>query len=233
MKILDSISLIVPTRNEEYIVENNLRMINDYLSELFENYEIVVADYSEDRTPEIVKKFSKNYHVYYIPVGEKGIGIGIKIRIESARNDLLMVYPIDMSWNISCIKESFQKILCNDGDVILGSRGCKESIVNRTKKRVIFTKIYNILVNIFFDLNISDTQCTVAFKKSEIISFVDRLDSKTAFFQTQLLIHSKRNNLKIIEIPVIVNDIRIDSKVNPVKDGLYMFKELINEFYKL
>lgn len=232
MKILDPISLVVPTRNEEYIVENNLKLINDYLSGLFENYEIVVADYSEDKTPEIVKELSKKYPIHYVAVCKKGIGIGIKAGIESAKNDLLMIYPIDMSWNIHCIQESFQKILCNDGDVILGSRGCKGSIVNRTKKRIIFTKIYNLLVNIFFSLNISDTQCTAAFKKSDIISFIGNLDSNTAFLQTQLLIYSKRNNLKIVEIPVIVNDIRSDSKISPIGDGISMFKELINEFLR-
>ena len=81
-------------------------------------------------------------------------------------------------------------------------------------------------------VNISDTQCTVAFKKSNIVSFINELDSKSAFLQTQLLIYSKKNNLKIIEIPVIVNDIRDDSKVSPISDGISMFKELINEFLR-
>lgn len=232
MKIKESISLIIPTRNEEKIVESNLKSINDYLYNLFEKYEIVVVDYSEDRTPELVTNLSKKYPILYAPVGERGIGIAIKVGIESARYDLLMFYPIDMSWDMSCIKESFQKILSIEGDIILGSRGFKKSIVNRPLKRTIFTKIYNLLVNLFFNLNISDTQCTAAFRKSNIMPFIDHLDSKTAFFQTQLLIYSKKNDLNIVEISVNVNDIRRDSKVAPIGDGYSMFKDLSREFFK-
>ena len=232
MKIANEKSVIIPTINEEKIVQNNLISINEYLSDIFEKYEIIVSDYSEDKTPEIVKELSKKYPIYYVSANEKGIGIGIRVGIDYARNDLIMVYPIDMSWDISCILKSFQEILSDNGDIILGSRGCKESIVNRKLKRKIFTNIYNFLVNVFFGLNISDTQCTVAFKKSNIVSFINELDSKSAFLQTQLLIYSKKNNLKIIEIPVIVNDIRDDSKVSPISDGISMFKELINEFLR-
>jgi glycosyltransferase involved in cell wall biosynthesis len=228
----EAVSLIVPTRNEEQIVEKNLKLINDHLSGLFEKYEIVVSDYSEDKTPELVKALSKNYPIHYAPVYEKGIGIGIRAGIEAARYDLLMVYPIDMSWDMKCIKTSFQKILSNEGDVILGSRGVKDSVVKRPLKRKVFTNTYNMLVNLFFGLNIRDTQCTSAFRKSRIIPFIDRLDSKTPFLQTQLLIHSKKNNLRIVEIPVVVNDTRTDSKVNPIGDGYSMFRDLTREFFK-
>ena len=125
MKISNEISVIIPTRNEEKIVENNLISINEYLSDIFEKYEIIVSDYSEDKTPEIVKELSKKYPIYYVSANEKGIGIGIRVGIDYARNDLIMVYPIDMSWDISCILKSFQEILSDNGDIILGSRGCK------------------------------------------------------------------------------------------------------------
>lgn len=228
----EAVSLIVPTRNEENIVENNLKLINKYLSGLFEKYEIVVADFSEDKTPELVRSLSKNYPIHYASVSEKGIGIGIKAGIEAAKYDLNMIYSIDMSWDMPCIESSFQKILSNEGDVILGSRGVKNSIVNRPLKRTVSTKIYNVLVNLFFGLNIGDTQCTAAFRKSRIIPFIEKLDSKTPFLQTQLLIHSKKNDLRIIEIPVVVNDNRKDSKVKLIGDGYSMFRDLSREFFK-
>ena len=48
---INEISLIVPTRNEEKIVEKNLKLIYDYLSEnkTFNNFEILVCDYSNDK----------------------------------------------------------------------------------------------------------------------------------------------------------------------------------------
>lgn len=231
---VNEISLIVPTRNEEKIVEKNLKLIYDYLSanKTFDDFEILVCDYSEDKTPEIVMSLSKKYpKIKYVPVKKKGIGIGIKIGVQSAKYDALMVYPIDMSWDIECIQNSF--LALSDNNVILGSRGHRDSIVNRPLKRRMFSKLYNLLVNLFFKLHIKDTQCTIALRKSDLDRFFDKLGSDGAFFQTELLIYAKRQNLKIVDIPVVVNDTRKDSSINPVGDGFAMFKEVIREYVRL
>jgi glycosyltransferase involved in cell wall biosynthesis len=231
---INEISLIVPTRNEERIAEKNLKLLYEYLSanKTFDDFEILVCDYSNDKTIEIVKSLSKKYpQIKYVPVKKKGIGIGMRIGMQSAKYDALMVYPIDMSWGIECIQNSF--LALSDNNVVLGSRGHRDSIVNRPLKRRIFSKLYNLLVNLFFKLHIKDTQCTIALRKTDLDSFIDKLVSDGAFFQTELLIYAKRQNLDIVEIPVVVNDTRTDSSINPVRDGFMMFKEIIKIYIKL
>jgi len=230
----NKISLIVPTRNEEKIVEKNLRLIYDYLSanKTFDDFEILVCDYSKDKTPEIVRSLSKKYPVIkYVPVKKKGVGIGLRIGMQRVKYDALMVYPIDMSWDIECIQNSF--LALSDDNVVLGSRGHRDSVVNRPLKRRIFSKLYNLLVNLFFKFHIKDTQCTIALRKSDLDRFIDRLSSDGPFFQTELLIYAKRQNLNIVEIPVIVNDTRKDSSINPISDGSIMFKEMIKVYLQL
>ena len=92
--------------------------------------------------------------------------------------------------------------------------------------------MYNLLVNIFFGLHVNDTQCTIALRKSDLDRFIDRISSDGAFFQTELLIYAKRQNLDIVEIPVVVNDTRTDSSINPVRDGFMMFKEVLMEYVR-
>jgi len=231
---INEISLIVPTRNEEMIVEKNLKLMYDYLSanKTFDDFEILVCDYSEDKTPEIIASLSKKHpKIKYVPVKKKGIGIGMKIGMQSAKYDALMVYPIDMSWEIECIQNSLLA-LSDNNNVILGSRGRRDSIVNRPLKRRMFSKMYNLLVNLFFGLHIKDTQCTIAVRKSDLDRFIDKLCSDGAFFQTELLIYAKRQNLNIVEIPVVVNDTRKDSSINPIRDGFSMFKEVVKEYIR-
>jgi glycosyltransferase involved in cell wall biosynthesis len=230
---INEISLIVPTRNEEIIVEKNLKLIYEYLfaNKTFDDFEILVCDYSEDKTPGTVVSLSKKYpQIKYVPVKKKGVGIGIKIGMQSAKYDALMVYPIDMSWDIECIQNSL--LALSDNNVILGSRGHRDSIVNRPLKRRMFSKLYNLLVNLFFKLHIKDTQCTIALRKSDLDCFIDKLGSDGPFFQTELLIHAKRQNLNIVEIPAVVNDTREDSSINPISDGFSMFKEIIRAYIK-
>lgn len=226
------ISLIVPTRNEERIVGKNLELIYKYLANCnFQNFEILVSDHSNDNTPKIVRALSSRIpNIRYMFAEKRGIGAGIKAGIMSARYDSIMFYPIDMSWGLDCIANSFSVLLKNNADIVLGSREHAESICNRPLKRKIFSKFYNIIVNILFDLNVKDTQGTIVLRRSDILNFIDRLDSNNPTFQTQILIYAKRDGLKIIEIPVIVNDIRDDSKVSPIGDGIVMFKALIKEY---
>lgn len=225
---LYNLSLIIPTRNEDTIVEKNLISIFNYINDKFAEFELIISDYSNDQTPDIINNLSKRYpEIKYVPVHRKGIGIGMRVGFEYAQYDQIMLYPIDMSWELSCIEKSIQN-LSND-NVVLASRGHKNSVTIRPLGRKFFSKLYNLLVNLFFNLNVSDTQCTIALPKSKLKEILEQSDSDTGFFQTQLLIYAKKNNLKIIEIPVFVNDTRKDSKTNPIPESISLFKEIWRE----
>ena len=222
-----NISLIVPTHNEERIVKKNLLLIYNYLNSdrFFRNFEILVCDYSKDKTPDIVKSLSKKYsRLKYIEIKYRGIGIAIRKGIESARYDAIMVYPIDMTWDKKCIKHSIMGL--SSSDIVLGSRSHKDSVVTRPFKRRVFSKLYNLLINLFFGLGIKDTQCTIALRKGDVRLFIKKLRSHDASFQIEVLIHAKKQKLKIVEIPVVVRDTRTDSKIHPLKDGLLMFRQV-------
>ncbi len=231
---VNGISLIVPTRNEDGIVRNNLELIYKYLVKCdFKNFEILVCDYSIDNTPKIIQELSKIYpEIKYVRVERKGIGAGLRAGMLLANYDMIMAYPIDITWDFKCISDSF--LVLNSGiDVAIGSREHKDSISKRPLKRKILSKLYNILLNFLFDLQIKDSQGTCALKRLDLHKFIDKLDSDTPVFQTQILIYAKKAGLKSVEIPVVANDNRKASKVNLIGDGFSMFKELLREFYKL
>ena len=108
--------------------------------------------------------------------------------------------------------------------MVIGSRGIKNSMVKRPLKRRIFSKGYNILVNCLFNLGIQDTQGTLAFKKSDFLKYNNELIDDGPFLQTEILIHSKKLDLKLIEIPSIVSDNRSDSSVNVFSFAIDMTK---------
>ena len=56
-----TLSVIIPTRNEQRIVKKNLLTIDSYISKhkLVNKYELVISDYSTDNTPAIVKFMQK------------------------------------------------------------------------------------------------------------------------------------------------------------------------------
>ena len=60
--------------------------------------------------------------------------------------------------------------------------------------------------------------------------FFKNLSSNNSFFQTQFMIYSKKNNLKVIEIPVCVNDPR-KSSFNIKSEAFKLFIQMIREFF--
>ena len=231
---MDSLSLLVLTRNEEKIVGENLIQIHSYLSNLKEikDFEILVCDYSVDKTPQLVANLSKDFSsIHYVEVKRKGIGAGLKAGIDRASKEFSMFYPIDMSWSLSVIKDSIEAAK-RGNDVVLGSRFCKGSIVKRPIARNLFSFFYNSLVWLLFGLKIKDTQGTILFNIKRVKSFRSKLESDDPFLQTEILIYAKNNNLRIIEIPCEVIDYREESKINPIIIGSNMFYRLLTKKLK-
>jgi len=222
-------SLVVLTRNSENVVEENIIKIHDYLSSLdfLNKFEIVVSDYSDDNTFSILMNLvHKIKFLNPVKAPRKGIGCGILTGVEKSTFEYVMCYPIDMAWDVKVIKESLQKMI-EGHRVVLGSRGVENSISIRPLKRKVFSKCYNILVNLLFHLNIHDTQGTVAFRKSDYVKYGKSLNNDGPFIQTEILIYSKILGLKIIEIPVLVTDMRNDSFYHVFNSSLNLLHDVI------
>lgn len=229
------VSVIVPTRNEEDIVEKNLQKLLYYLRRCkqIDRFEIVVSDFSEDTTPAKVRALAKaNPEVRLIRAQRKGIGAGLKAGFDAARLDEMMLYPIDLSWGMDVIPDSLVAAEGGAG-VVLGSRAAKGSVVERPLKRQFFSSAYNLLVRIFYGLRVGDTQGTVLLKKTDYERYASFLEASDPFLQTELLIYSNMLGLKIVEIPVTVSDLRASSKVDVFSTSCSMLKQLISKKIKM
>ena len=226
------ISLIVPTRNEEAILTKNLTILYNYVKKLnFDKFEILHPDYSKDSTPSLIKNFSKKHkEVKLITVNKKGIGAGVRAGILSAKYSIMIFYPMDLSFDISCIKRSVDALIKENQDLVLSSRGLKGSKTKRPLPRRIMSFIYIQLANLLFHLHVKDSQGVMAFKNSTIRPYINKIISDDGFFQTEFVYYARKYNQKIKEIPVDVIDLRKESVSNPIKEGISMFTNLIKKY---
>ena len=228
-------SVLFPVYNEGKIIERNAKKFYYYVKSYgFKNFEILLCDNrSTDDTGIVSKNLSKKYlEIKYVYTGKKGIGAGIKSGIKLSKHDLLIMTSIDLAFDSRFIPDSISSLYAENADVVIGSKRHDKSKVVRPFSRKLASFLYNTLVNMMFFLWIGDTQGAVAFKKSSVMPILKRLSSDDSFFQTQLMIWSKHNKLKIIEIPVKVIDIR-KSSFNIKLEAFSLFKKLIKEFYVL
>ena len=228
---MTKLSLIIPTRNEEKIILNNLTLISEYMRRLenTEDYEILICDHSEDSTPVIVKEMVlKNAKIKYHYVPKRGIGAGLKEGIDRAVFDFIMLYDIDMGWDLAIIKKSVDELLLGY-DIVYGSRYLEESYANRPFKRRIFSMGYRLLVRFLFNITIKDWNGNRALRKSSVIKFREKLKDDTGFFHTELAIYAKQYNLKIKEIPAKVTDLRNSSTSYVMKVALGILKSSLKK----
>lgn len=232
---MTEISIIIPTRNEEKIIQKNLTKIYEFVSQssIINDFEIIICDKSEDATPLIVKDLALKFpKIKYCRVEKKGIGVGLKTGIDYAHYEILMLYDIDMGWTMDIIESTVKEIV-NGYDIVYGSRYAKDSNTERPLQRKIFSTGYYALVRILFGVKIRDWNANRACRKSVIMKFRNKLEDNTGFFHTELAIYGKRYGLRMKEIPASVNDLRNSSMRYILNIAFGVFKRCIKMRIKL
>ena len=98
-----SISVVIPTHNEEEVLEANICVVKDLLVGI--DAEIICVDGgSQDRTLEILEKFQQDdFHILHSP--QKGRGFQIKYGITNATKDVVVVLHIDNDLPLNIFQE--------------------------------------------------------------------------------------------------------------------------------
>src|SRR3989344_3884070 len=206
--------------------ENNLQ---DY------DWKIIIADNnSADRTAEMAKKLEKESDgkIIYKFIPQKGKGLAIRESWKSFDADFYIFMDADMATNLSALPILIKE-LENGDDLVIGSRFIKDSSDKRTMARKITSKVFSILTRLMFGLKIKDYPC--GFKganKNVINKILPMVENNAFFFDTELVIRSAAEGMKIKEIPVIWKDrdkTASKSRVNVLK----VTKEYLRELLKL
>ena len=220
------ISIVMPVHDEEKILLENLSKIIAHMVSLGESFEIVLVENgSKDKTLILATDYSeKDARVKAFSIPQKSLGDALRKGFQEAQGEILIWYPIDLAIDLSYIKESLEDI--KDCDIVIGSKEHKDSKVERSSARKKYSMFYNTIVNLLFNLGLSDTQCVKTMRKEKILPLVAATKSGGIVFEVELLYLAKKRKLKVKEVPVIVKDFRPDSKIK-YKDIGKAFTDLL------
>ena len=233
------ISIIIPAYNEEKRIQKTLERIFSYMKEKKHDFEIIVVDDgSKDKTVELVelfrkknskgkKKADKNRIKILKNIKNKGKGHSVKRGMLAGEKKWLLFSDADLSTPIEEI-EKFEKYI-DQYSIIIASRNLKESQIKikQPKLRSTLGKIFPFVVNLFTIRGIKDTQCGFKLFRKDVAEKIFPLQTSKRFaFDVEVLFIAKKHGYKIKEIPVIwIN--ALGSKVDPIKDSISMFFDLI------
>ncbi|MCD6371654.1 MAG: glycosyltransferase family 2 protein [Candidatus Aenigmarchaeota archaeon] len=157
-----SLSIIIPTKNEEENIGNILKKVKKKLKNKV-LYEVIVADSSSDKTPIVAKKILKKLKLNgrVLRVKKQGKGYAIKYSSNFAKGNYILMIDADLQYSFEDIASSL-KYLKDGVDVILTRRIRTDEV-----KRRILSFLFRFLVFLFFGM-IEETQSTARIIKRKI-----------------------------------------------------------------
>jgi dolichyl-phosphate beta-glucosyltransferase len=160
--------------------------------------------------------------------GNRGKGYSVRNGMLNAGGEILLFSDADLSSPIEEAPKLFEAIE-HGADVAIGSRWLRSELqtTRQPLHRQLFGRIFNIVLRIFLGLNFKDTQCGFkAFTRHSAEFIFPRQRIERWGFDPELLFLAKRHGFGIVEVPVRwAHDER--GRINPLRDGLRMFLEVL------
>jgi len=229
---MKNISIVIPIYNETRRLNKlfkNILLLNTKFKIEF----IFVDDGSNDNTvykiKNFIKKFKKKKYRFKLIKSMKNLGKGgaLRLGVLYSHNNWIFTMDADMSVNFNQIKQWRKKYLFNKKYAYFGSRNHKNSNVTKKVHRRLMGIVFQFLVFIFFDRNISDSQC--GFKLYNKI-YAKKIFSKMQTFgfahDLELIKLLKNNDIKIKELPVTWRH-ENNGKLNVLTDPFKMLFDII------
>lgn len=194
-----SISIVMPAYNEKDNIEEAVSSSLKVLRDLSDDYEIIIVDDgSIDGTGQILDTMAKQIPALRVIHHDKNYKFGRTIRdgIAAARKDLVFLTDSDNPIDMEDMKKAIP--LMKEYDFVNGRRLTREPSV----KRIIYTAVYNRMIQAIFRLNVGDVNFSYKMIKRDLLQRLD-LRSDGSFIDAEMLIEAKRLGARIREINIM------------------------------
>jgi glycosyltransferase involved in cell wall biosynthesis len=223
-----SLLLLIPAYNEERRIAPVLRQYAEYVPQHYDGkfQLIVVLNGCRDNTLGVVKAVAAEYPVvswreYPDPIGKGGALIeGLKL---APMADLIGYVDADGATEPQAFLDLVKR--AGEADCVIGSRWLPGSVLHQVQsgQRRFASRGFHAVVQLFFHMNIRDTQCSAKVMHRAVVEKVhDSLCIADLAFDVNLLYAIKRNGFSILEVPTEWTD-KTGSKVRLFRDSLTMF----------
>ena len=233
-RLRGKLSVVIPAFAQETAIGADLVRVQEKIEEISDEYEIlVVVDGDVDKTAERARAVAGPRT--RIDVIHENRGKGYAVRHGVAQTDGSIVGFIDAGGDIDAAGIETAAALVDSGvaDLAVGSKRHPRSHVEYPLARRVYSRGYQLLCRILFNLNVRDTQVGIKFMTREVADRVfPALRTDGFAFDIELLALAQRRGFtRIEECPVAV-DLRFPSTIGTgtVFDMLW---DALRVFYRM
>jgi len=215
--------------NESKIIKDTANELHRYMSENFEDYEILFSnDGSKDTSAADVASLNlPNTRVVGYEVN-RGKGRAIREGVMQAGGDIIMFTDADLAYGTDVIRRAYDYFEQTPGThMLIGSRNLdKDGYAGYTTLRKLMSKLYIRILCFVGGFKLSDSQCGCkAFDGKAAKDIFSRCTVDGFAFDFEAILFAGKLGYKISEMPVKVINHR-ESTVRIFKDTVKMLSDL-------
>ena len=231
------LSIIIPCFNEKNTIAEILKKIDRSLK----NYEIlnfeiiVVDDFSNDGTKEVLKQLSNREKVQtYFHDDNLGKGAAIHTALKYITGDIVIIQDADLEYDPFDYNKLLIPFFETNADIVYGSRflGGGKYVRIHFFWHYLANKILTFICNLFINLNLTDMETGYKVFRTSALKSID-LKEKSFSFEPEVTIKLAKKKYKFFEVPITYNGRSYEEgKKIGIKDAFIALKTIILYSFK-
>jgi len=201
-----SLTVVVPVYNEASFLPEGLPKLIEAVESVGSPYEIrLVENGSTDGTAQLARELSGQANVIVESLREPDYGAAMRLGFLQADSDWVVNFDIDY------FSADFLARLIDQPDsvdLVIGSKRDPRSEDRRPLIRRVATLVFNLLLTVILGSKVSDTHGMKGFRRKLVDDIAPQVVSTKDLFDTELVIRAERAGYEIVEVPVVVEEIR-------------------------
>jgi len=223
------LSIVIPAYNEEQRIGKTLDTYKKFFVNKLDYEILVVLNGCKDNTLKVVKKFA-NKRISYINIIEAiGKGGAVIEGFKRVNGRHIAFVDADSSTEPEQLYFIYNRIKNSNYDGVIGSRWVHGAKIKKYQplKRIIASRVYNLLVRLILFLPYYDSQCGAkVFTNKAIKSILNTVIPVGWEFDVALLYALRKKGFRIKEVPIEWAD-KFGSSLKITKTAPKMLKSLL------
>lgn len=201
------LSVVIPVLNEQDIVEDNLAHLRSACDKIVGEgkWQFVIVDNgSTDNTRQILDRLLQApSHVVFL--AEPNYGAALRAGLESSHTPYVHICDIEQ-WDIPFLAWSWAHR--GEHQLFIGSKRSDPTVSRQTPRRRFLSWGLNALLQLLFGYMGTETHGPKLIDMRRLGPIIDRCKSDRGQFDTEIVLRSVRDGVRIAEAPIAFNETR-------------------------
>lgn len=230
MESVESLSVVIPTYNEEARLEATLRRLSE-IADAFRSLEVIISDDgSTDRTLELASRWMPSLSIQTLENPHLGPGSAIRAGVLASRYDWVLLSDADGPVDFETVHPMLSYARTRNLDLVSGRRiGPNARIAHpQPVHRRFMGHLWRQFVRHGIGAPFTDPQCGFKVFRGESARRLFRATESASFgIHVETMMLASATGYRIDEYPVSWGD-RDGSKIRPIRDSIEMVAEAFN-----